>query len=341
LTSSLPIPVQSLPPTEAKVLLSAKILDQNKWDDEEAGRLVTKLDCHPLAITQAAAFINQFDDITIIDYLKNLEQDVDTMMETLSEDLCDSRRAPGTPNAIFKTWQVPYSLLRRDHPEAADLLCLMATLDSSSIPARILRMQDNVSLEDRKRLQTLIDFSLIRGSLADDLLSMHLLVQLSTRTWIASSGTLAHWQAKAISIFCRVYPGGHLVQNDRGAREFAAELLPQANYVCAYARGDDWKAAKLLYNIACCENELGKTAAASRHIMQCLAIERTECSSGADIANIENLGARIYSKLGDLENAKKLNLVALERSEKYGKRSSAWLDSLEARAVILSAQGLT
>jgi hypothetical protein len=149
------ISVQSLPLPEAITLFSTKIQDQARRSYVDAEKLVMALDCHPLAITQAAAFINQFDDFTSNDYLRTLE-DLETMSEALSEDLHDARRAPGMPNAIFKTWRVSYDLLNRDHPAAADLLCLMATLDNSAIPSRLLRTQDEVTLEDRKKVQTLL-----------------------------------------------------------------------------------------------------------------------------------------------------------------------------------------
>jgi tetratricopeptide (TPR) repeat protein len=338
LSDGLPIFVESLPIAEAKTLLLAKIQVQAKLNNTEAGRLATTLDCHPLAITQSTAFINQNDDTTITDYINSLDESAATMIETLSDDLYDARRAPETPNAIFKTWVISYSLLKRRHDAAAELLCLMATLDNTTIPSRMLRNQDKVTLEDRKKIQTLIDFSLIRGTMVDDNFSMHLLVQSSTRSWMASNGTITHWQSKALELISNFYPKCGMVEESRETRDVASSLLPQANYVCAFDRGHGEKLGALLYRVALYECDVGKIQAALFHVQESLDIARKECVLPSELLERESFTAILLMGTGDTIIAAEMQLAALRKSEKYGKNSPIWFLCLKRYAAVLHTQ---
>jgi nucleoside phosphorylase len=123
---------------EALDLLRAKIDNKEAFVEDEARELVQLLDCMPLAISQAAAYINRPATRTSVrgyaDKLRN--QDEKTLLKDGYEEL---GRYGGASNAILTTWTVTLDQIKRERPTAADLLCLMSFFSPQSIPERVLR----------------------------------------------------------------------------------------------------------------------------------------------------------------------------------------------------------
>lgn len=99
------------------------------------------------------------------------------VQDVLSYELHDARRQPGTPNAIFRTWQISYRQIQLENTEAANKLSLMAVLDNQAIPQMLLAEGDALDMAEMNALQVLLDFSLIRGDAQYKFL-MHPLQQL-------------------------------------------------------------------------------------------------------------------------------------------------------------------
>jgi hypothetical protein len=68
--------------------------------------LLKELEYIPPAITQAAAYILLNKMTSLKYYLGKLNQFHLNVKEVLSKELHDSRRHPGTANAVFQTWQI-------------------------------------------------------------------------------------------------------------------------------------------------------------------------------------------------------------------------------------------
>jgi hypothetical protein len=140
--------------------------------------LLKELGYIPLAITQAAAFIKYHKMASLKFYLGKLNQFHLHVRDVLSDELYDSRREAGTPNAIFQTWQISYEQIRLEDAQAADKLSLMAVFDHQAIPDILLREKEEFEVIEIKAIQILLDFSLIKGDKDYRFFYMHPLQQL-------------------------------------------------------------------------------------------------------------------------------------------------------------------
>ena len=140
--------------------------------------LLKELDYIPLAITQAGAFVKRNKLTSLKFYLGKLCQFHLNVKDVLSCDLHDARRRAGTPNAIFRTWQISYQQIKMDNTEAASMLSLMAVLDNQAIPQMVLLKGETMDMAELNAIQLLLDFSLIKGDQQYQFFSMHPLQQL-------------------------------------------------------------------------------------------------------------------------------------------------------------------
>lgn len=225
-----PVKIDTLTTSNAKSLLSIKINNRKKWDERAAEVLVGLLDCSPLAITQAAAFINKVDSSSIIEYLGRLRREDSSITEMLSEELQDPAR-PGIPNAIFRTWRQSYLLMARERPGAARLLSLMSIFANQEIPEILLIKGQTPNLEEKGDIQTLIDFHLIRAAADGLTYGMHRLVQLSTHEWLRSSPTgIREWEHCGVAVLEKRFPPFWKT----GGRRLCRVLSPHAHAVSQY-----------------------------------------------------------------------------------------------------------
>ena len=131
---------------DAKILLRSKLSEAFNWVDADALSLVKTLDCLPLAITQAAAFVNE-NYCTLQDYIEMLQASESDQIELLNEDLYDPRRDMDAPNSVVQTWKLSFNLVRKRRPRAAEILGLMAVLDRQGIPVSLLRGDGERSID--------------------------------------------------------------------------------------------------------------------------------------------------------------------------------------------------
>ena len=123
---------------EADNLLRLTVPIQSGSEEGESKVLLDTLGYLPLAITQAAAFINE-NAITVAEYLEAFYSDDSELQELLSQDLGDSRRDFDVQNSIIRTWKLSFDQISRQKPRAIELLSLMSVLDRQGIPMALLR----------------------------------------------------------------------------------------------------------------------------------------------------------------------------------------------------------
>lgn len=80
-----PIGIEQFSPPEAEILLKSKI-PEDRWNAADAGKLVEALGCLPLAITQSAAYVSNYN-VSLRDYLAEVENDDLNLKACLSEEL--------------------------------------------------------------------------------------------------------------------------------------------------------------------------------------------------------------------------------------------------------------
>ncbi|KAL8697127.1 MAG: hypothetical protein Q9201_007291 [Fulgogasparrea decipioides] len=132
------IEIEQMGESHALQLLRKKI--GGEIDEADAVRLVQVLDCMPLAITQAAAYIKQrAPRITVSRYLDVFRKSDEDQESLLNRDAGDIRRDPSAKNSIITTWQISFEYIRQQTASAAQLLSWMSLFDRQGIPVDLLR----------------------------------------------------------------------------------------------------------------------------------------------------------------------------------------------------------
>ena len=193
-----PIEVLPLSPKEAEDLLRTKISEDDPVSGEEAAKLTRELDYLPLAITQAAAYLDQ-NERSVAEYLQLLKAGRAITSDLLTHSSHDSTRDPQISNSVYQTWKISFDQICRQHPRAAKILSLMATLDRTAVPHFLLRDIDESELNFVAAIQKVKAFSMIKEEQKGSVFSMHRLLQVSIIDWLKQSKTLSVWQEAAIS----------------------------------------------------------------------------------------------------------------------------------------------
>lgn len=208
-----------------ELLVRPQLLD----DPDTTAILLSRISCLPLALVQAAAYINENDLYTIKDYLQLWDSTEEDIIELLSEDFEDSSRYSESPNAVTVTWLISFDQIRRRNALAANILSHMACLDSQSIPRSALPIR--ASLQDRnKAFGMLTGYALILPQPSEEgtdvFYDMHRLVHLATRNWLRKQGTFTQWLRLTAEHMYKICPWGSI-------KTELAYYLPHAEQICA------------------------------------------------------------------------------------------------------------
>ncbi|KAK4653927.1 LOW QUALITY PROTEIN: hypothetical protein QC762_0088630 [Podospora pseudocomata] len=132
------IEVGPMAQTDALALLEKKL--GSPADLDVAADLVQALDLVPLAISQAAAYIQARAPRSSPEkYLAEFRKSEHRKSSLLQYDAGDLRRDGGASNAVLTTWQISFDYIRSKRPSAADLLSLMSFFDRQGIPDWVLK----------------------------------------------------------------------------------------------------------------------------------------------------------------------------------------------------------
>ncbi|PYH43058.1 FabD/lysophospholipase-like protein [Aspergillus saccharolyticus JOP 1030-1] len=169
-----------------------------KADESSLPTLLQELTYLPLAIAQAAAYINEMK-ISLTEYKKLLSDQDDNVIELLSEEFEDSGRYNDIENAVAKTWLISFEQIRRRSSLAFEYLAFMACVDPKDIPQSLL--PDSEGLSRKKKTDAvgiLHAFSFITKRTDGLAFDMHRLVHLATRGWLKRGKQLSDWDRKAV-----------------------------------------------------------------------------------------------------------------------------------------------
>src|ERR1700733_7963086 len=180
--------------TEALALLRRRVPDLT---DVQGGQLAEQLGDLPLALDQAAAYLDQ-TGMAPQEYLD--------LLGTRSADLYSRGHSSGHPDTVASVWSVSLNRLQATAPAAVQLLQLCAWLAPEPIPLNLFTRHcdllpeplattaaDPVAFNDT--VGALVDYSLARR--ADSTLIVHRLIQDVTRH--RSSGQLAAGTSEPLS----------------------------------------------------------------------------------------------------------------------------------------------
>jgi len=191
------------------------------FDGTVIDELLQELDRLPLAITQAAAYVN-CNPISVEGYLGLLRSTERDLIFIMSKEMRDRTRYKHTANAVAKTWLVSFEQIVRQDADAADLLRHMSCIEWKAIPRSILPV-----IEPEARMTTAIgtlwSYSFISTRNDSQTYDMHRLVHVAARVWLQQKGLMVETQKRTLEHLSNIFPS-----DDYENREVWREYIPHA-----------------------------------------------------------------------------------------------------------------
>jgi tetratricopeptide (TPR) repeat protein len=342
LTSNHVLELKDMSQEEARQLLVQRVTEKALLDDPLAiEQLLSILACLPLAIVQAAAFINS-NQIPASEYV-TLFEDADAETELFSEQFEDSSRYEGMDSTIAKTWHISFAQIRKQDPLAADYLAFMACIDRINVPQSLLPSGGS-RVQQIKALGTLTGYAFIterqqtiHGAESEKFFDMHRLVYLALVTWLQEHGGRAGWVCTAIDRLNDLVPyGGH------ERKEVWVPYLPHAISIAGCEDAvEEATRASLLGKVGRCQESLGQYASAEASHRQELGLRKRVLGPEHPdtLTSMSNL-AGVLDSQGQYEEAEAMNRQTLARWEKVlGPEHPFTLASMGNLALVLGRQG--
>ncbi len=313
-TTSKPLTVKVWPRDEAVDFM----LKRTRQDEEQAASdLAYDLGYLPLALEHAGAYI-ETRACTIKDYLKRFRDRGPQLLKHV-------KPSADYPFTVAATWEISFEQVRKESPEAADLMNLLAFFASDDIPRDILcdgaqqlpeplgaTVCDRVQLDDL--LAVLRNYSL--ADVQPDAVSVHRLVQAVTHD-LMSDEDKETWAGAAVKLLSATYPfdGDNL-----STWPLSQRLLPHGMAAAHHAEKLHVTAEKtsmLLNSFAEHLRFLARWDEAKRALERALRInEEVLGPDHSEVASIlSNLGT-VLRNLGELQLAKESHERALGIDER-------------------------
>ncbi|EAU37851.1 predicted protein [Aspergillus terreus NIH2624] len=298
-----------------KCLVDPKLVDSQ----EDTSAMLSQLTYLPLAIVQAAAYINE-NGIAVADYLSLLAEQEEEVIDLLSEDFEDDGRYRDVKNPVATTWLISFEQIRRRDPLAADYLSFMACVEPKDIPQSLLP-PGPTRKKEMDAIGTLNAYSFVTRRPADMVLDLHRLVHLATRNWLRMEEQLSKWSKRVIMRLDEVFPN-----HDHENRSLWRTYLTHCRYALQSGLVDkDWKTRMdLMRRYTMCLYEDGWWDETETWISQILDTDRKDL--GADhpstltcmaiLASTFREQASIYRLQGRWEAAEDLDMQVLEMRNK-------------------------
>jgi tetratricopeptide (TPR) repeat protein len=207
---------------EAKKYLEKVIIRKELLRDEEkTAELLRELTYLPLAITQAAAYMNR-NRSSIQKYLDLLRSTEEDLVSLMGREFQDNTRYRESQNAVATTWIVSFNQVRKADSTAADILCFIACIEPKAIPRSLLPLPGSGEMNEHA-IGTLLAYAFltIREDEDDEMYDMHSLVHLAIRIWLRKEGLVEEVTMKALSHAAGVFPS-----DDRRNRKIWQAYLP-------------------------------------------------------------------------------------------------------------------
>jgi tetratricopeptide (TPR) repeat protein len=324
---------------------------RNKLQDppvqESAIDLLRALDYIPLAVVQAAAYINRRGRMTVAGYLAEFGKDSKKRESLLNWDAGELRRDESASNLVVTTWQMSFEQIQRERRSAAELLSLMSFFNPQGIPESVLRTARRVGLGEnkdvdslfREDLDTLQAYSLVSMTADSDTCEMHALVQFCTRVWLSSCSNVGQWERHFVELMAQELPNGDY---ENWAK--CQQLLPHVEplFSTQPASEEALKAwAQVLYNVVWYLSKIGNYSVS--HQLAAKAVAANEKAWGREdlktMASIEILALVLHGQ-GKYSEAETLTRRALEGFENnLGQDHPDTLNIVSNLASVLQDQG--
>ncbi|GKZ27334.1 hypothetical protein AbraIFM66951_005102 [Aspergillus brasiliensis] len=220
LTGSDVVEIGKMTGQETTELLEKSLVRKSPSDDfKTVMNLLAELEYLPLAITQAAAYINA-NKSSISEYLRLLKQTEQDAIALISTEFGNKTRYRNLPNTVAKTWTITFNKILEYDTLAANLLAFISCIEWRAIPYSILP-----AAYPEARLAgaigTLCSYSFLERRDGGMKFDMHRLVHLATRIWVSQNGHEAETKIAALKHILEVFPSDDYIN-----REVWRDYLP-------------------------------------------------------------------------------------------------------------------
>ncbi|KAF5697271.1 hypothetical protein FGLOB1_12880 [Fusarium globosum] len=278
-------------------------------DDQVIDDLLTLLAHLPLAITQAAAYMNE-NQISLTEYLqvfKNTDRD---KIELLSAEFQDDTRYEQSQDPVATTWFISFNQIRRADELASRILMFLAYVEPKGVPQSMLPEGESQQQLTRA-IGTLCGYRFLDRRGSSKVFDMHSLVHMATRSWVVENDLEKEQSQAAIARLREIFP-----TDDWENREVWRQYLPHAIKLLRCPE-DGWndELCELGYWVGRCLHLDGRVTEAVELLEHVVAVEGTTLAEDhpSRLASQHAL-ARAYQDNGQIEEAVKLleHVVAIE-----------------------------
>jgi tetratricopeptide (TPR) repeat protein len=315
-----------------KTLLQTDLLS----DESTITELLDILDYLPLAIVQAASYINK-NDISIAEYIELCESSEEDIIEVLSVDFEDEGRYKDMKNPVAATWLISFIQICRQDKLAWEYLSFMACLVRQNIPRSLLPVAPSKK-QAIDAIGTLTAYSFITKHKFNDLFDMHRLVHIAMRNWLKQENKWRSWNQKALQQMSVIFPWPR-----RENRAVWMKYLPHAQTIITSIDllGGIELPSTLLHNLAECSYITGNYSKAEQLNQQTLQLkEKVLGKEHPDTLMSMNNLARSLRQQGKFAEAEAMHRQTLQLQEKlFGKEHPDTLMSMGNLAILLRQQG--
>ena len=342
LTQGSVLELNDMSQAEARQLLTLRISKPALLDDGRAvNKLLESLTYLPLAIVQAAAFINN-NDISVSEYISLFDK-TGTKTELFGEYFEDPSRYRGMESTIAKTWHISFDQIRRQDPLAAEYLSFIACIDRINIPQSLLPPGGSL-LQRTKAIGTLKGYAFVTERQqalqeleSDKFFDMHRLVHMASVWWLDGHGEQTAWTTKAAARLEELIPYGELER-----KKVWTTYLSHAIYVAGpESTLANTVRASVLDRVGRCQASLGQYSVAETTHRQVLSLREKSLGKEHDytLVSMNEVGVALINQ-GRYKEAESMHRQTLALQEKvHGLEHLDPLRSMNNLATALRRQG--
>jgi tetratricopeptide (TPR) repeat protein len=237
------------PDTALRMLQSRMAMPFSNTEQQTTMHLLKELLYLPLAIAQAAAYMNA-SSMTVQQYQAQLDQHKDAALQYSDNSSEGEQRECSLRKTIAAILSLSISRVYNSDIVAIDYLFIAACVDRKDISLDLLKADSPRAREDA--VKVLDKYALVTRRPAESALDVHQLVHDVLRTRLQAQGQLQQWTQRAIIKLAEVFPN-----NDYSNRSKWRRLLPHALFTLSHSQTADsneerldlaWKCAGSLFN---------------------------------------------------------------------------------------------
>jgi hypothetical protein len=287
------------------------IQEMSSTDDEVMSHLLILLAHLPLAITQAAAYMNE-NQIPLTEYLQLFENTDRDRIELLSAEFQDDTRYEQTQDPVATTWFISFNQIRRDNEFASRILMFLAYVEPKAVPQSMLPEGESQQ-QLTQAIGTLCGYRFLDRRESSEIFDIHSLVHLATRSWVAENESGKEQRQAAIARLRQIFP-----TDDWENREVWRQYLPHAIKLLRCPE-DSWndERRELGYWVGRCLHVDGRVTEAVELLEHVVQIQETTLAEDhpSRLASQHAL-AGVYEANGQIKEAVKLleNVVQIQET---------------------------